>query len=163
MFSLRVRRHRPNFSRCATRVAGSVVAVLALSAAWYAQAASFPCRHDQSSSEKLICQDPELSSLDDKLAALYIHAKDLALDRDALEADRINQWVWRQRHCTDKACVTNWYARRIAELEADVQQGQKAQALSLKTNLDAQGLPPDAQQAVVEIKRVQAPSKANNQ
>lgn len=59
--------------------------------------------------------------------------------------------------------MTNWYARRIAELEADVQQGQKAQALSLKTNLDAQGLPPDAQQAVVEIKRAQAPSKANNQ
>jgi uncharacterized protein len=144
-------------------VVGSFVAALALFATGYAQATSFPCRHDQSSSEKLVCQDSELSSLDDKLATLYVHAKDLALDRDALEADRINQWVWRQRHCKDKACVTNWYVRRIAELEADVQQGQKAQAVSLKTSLDAQGIPQDAQQAVLEIKRAQAPSKANNQ
>jgi uncharacterized protein len=142
--------------RRAVRAASFTVSALALLAAvsGYAHAASFKCRHSLSSSEKLVCNDAELSSLDDKLSTLYSRAKDLAPDRDALEADRISQWNWRQSHCTDKACVNNWYERRITELDADIQQGQQAQIVSLKANLTAQNLPSDAQEAVLQIEGV---------
>jgi uncharacterized protein len=142
------------------RTAASTVTGFALFAgvAGHAQATSFPCHPNQSSSEDLICEDAELSSLDDKLSALYNRAKDLAPDRAAIEADRISQWEWRQRHCADKACVANWYDRRITEIDADIQQGQQAQILTLKAGLTAQALPADAQEAVLEIKGVYPPA-----
>lgn len=151
--------------RRTARAAGMTISAIALFAAacGYAQAASFQCRHNQSSSEKLVCNDPELSSMDDKLSTLYSRAKDLAPDRDALEADRLSQWNWRQTHCTDKACVSNWYSRRITELDADIQQGQQAQIVSLKANLTAQNLPTDAQEAVLQIEGVHPATVAGNQ
>jgi uncharacterized protein len=149
--------------RRAARAAGMTLSAIALFAAacGYAQAASFQCRHSLSSSEKLVCKDPELSSLDDKLSTLYKRAQDLTPDRDALEADRLSQWSWRQQHCTDKACVNNWYVRRITELDADIQQGQQAQISSLKANLTAQNLPTDAQEAVLQIEGVHPTTAAS--
>ncbi|HMC48521.1 MAG TPA: hypothetical protein VKJ77_24605, partial [Caballeronia sp.] len=67
-----------------------------------AQAASFHCGKRVSSSEKLVCNDPELSSLDDKLAISYKRAKDVTPDTAAFEDDRVKQWQWRQHNCKDK-------------------------------------------------------------
>lgn len=117
-----------------------------------AQAASFHCPKNASSSEKLVCGDPALSSLDDKLAAVYLHAKDVTPDRDALEADRIHQWQWRQHNCKDKACVANWYNRRIGELQADVDQGKQAQLDALKADVVTQNLDASAKDAIMKLK-----------
>lgn len=136
---------------------------LIVAAPQYVQAASFPCRYAVSISERLVCADPKLSLFDDVLAALYVQAKNLATDRDALEADRVAQWSWRQRQCKNKACVSDWYIRRIAELNADIQQGQKSQIVSLKANLTAQDIPSDAQDAVLELKGLRPPSDAGKQ
>lgn len=60
-----------------------------------ANAASFKCTNKMSASEKIVCNDPALSALDDRLAASWKHAKETTLDATALEAARTQQWLWR--------------------------------------------------------------------
>jgi uncharacterized protein len=119
-----------------------------------AQAASFKCGKHLSASEKIVCDDPELSKLDDKLAADYQRALDAAVDKAAIEADRTQQWAWRQHNCTDAQCVKGWYERRIGELEADYTQGQHAQREAFEHDLADQHLAPSAQSALRELKHV---------
>jgi uncharacterized protein len=125
-----------------------------LTGASLAHAASFRCPHNASASERLVCGDPELSALDDKLAALYRSAVEATPDTTALEADRISQWQWRQHNCKDKACVADWYDRRIAELEGDLQHGKAASAERVRTGVVDQQLAPAAQNAVLEMKGI---------
>jgi uncharacterized protein len=141
--------------RCAagkTALALSVVVMLGGGLSATAQAASFHCGKRVSSSEKLVCNDPELSSLDDKLAISYQRAKDVTPDTAAFEDDRVKQWQWRQHNCKDKVCVVNWYNRRISELDADYDQGTENQVTVLKASLAEQNLAPPAQAAVLRIK-----------
>lgn len=128
----------------------------------FAHAASFRCAHDASASERLVCNDPTLSVLDDKLAALYRSAFDATPDTTALEADRISQWQWRQHNCKDKACVTDWYNRRIAELEGDLKHGQRAAVQRVKEGVASQDLAPCAQDAVLELKGIAAAAKCQS-
>jgi len=125
-----------------------------LATAPLAHAVSFRCPQHASASERLVCGDPELSALDDKLAALYRNAVNATPDTTALEADRVSQWQWRQHNCKDKACVTDWYERRIAELEADLKHGTQASAQRVRTGVVEQQLAPSAQGAVLELKGV---------
>jgi uncharacterized protein len=118
-----------------------------------AQAASFHCGKSASISEKLVCSDPQLSSLDDKLAAAYQRAKDVAPDKQSVEDARVQQWQWRQHNCHDKACVANWYERRISELNADYSQGKQAQSAAFEASLTEQHLVPSAQAAVRALKQ----------
>jgi uncharacterized protein len=120
-----------------------------------AHAASFTCPHNASASERIVCNDPALSALDDKLAALYRNAFDATTDTTALEADRVSQWQWRQHNCKDKACVTDWYNRRIAEMEGDVKHGKQATVQRVKESVVDQDLAPSAQHAVLEIKGIE--------
>ncbi len=131
----------------------ALFATLAVSTA--AQAASFHCPHNASASERIVCTDPTLSALDDKLAALYKTAVDATPDATALEADRVNQWQWRQHNCKDKACVTDWYNRRIAELEGDFKHGQQATAQRVNDGVADQHLAPTARDAVLEMKGIE--------
>lgn len=135
---------------------GAGVAVFVLTLAGLplaAQAASFRCGKHQSFSEQAVCSDPDLSHLDDKLAEDYQRALDIALDKQAIEDARVQQWSWRQHNCTDRACVQNWYERRISELEADYNQGKKAQAVAFEDNLARQDLAPSARIEVRAIKK----------
>jgi uncharacterized protein len=136
------------------RAAASVIVPLVALAATIqlAHAASFKCPHDASVSEKLICNDPQLSALDDKLAVVYRLAKDAAPVPDAIEADRVAQWEWRQHNCKDKACVADWYERRIRELGADVAHGRSAEIAMLAANMAEQRIEPEARAAVVQLK-----------
>lgn len=131
----------------------ALFATLAVSSA--AQAASFHCPHNASASERIVCTDPTLSALDDKLAALYKTAVDATPDATALEADRVTQWQWRQHNCKDKACVTDWYNRRIAELEGDYKHGQQATVQRVKDGVADQHLAPTARDAVLEMKGIE--------
>jgi uncharacterized protein len=126
-----------------------------LAATTAAQAASFHCPHNASASERIVCTDPTLSALDDKLAALYKTAVDATPDSTALEADRVSQWQWRQHNCKDKACVTDWYNRRIAELEGDFRHGQQAAVQRVKDGVADQHLAPTARDAVLEMKGIE--------
>jgi uncharacterized protein len=105
-------------------------------------AASFECGPRASASERAVCGDPAMSALDDRLARVYRRALDTAVDKSAIEADRITQWQWRQRNCSDKACVRDWYERRIGELKADIAVGRQAQHDSFEHSLAAQHLAP---------------------
>jgi uncharacterized protein len=69
-----------------------------------------------------------------------------------VETARIQQWLWRQHNCTDKACVLNWYQRRIAELDADYEQGKQAQHDAFEAALVDQKLVPSAADAVRQLK-----------
>jgi uncharacterized protein len=119
-----------------------------------AHGASFHCPAKASASERIVCGDPVLSAQDDRLDAAYRQASDATSDRRALDAARVHQWQWRQRNCTDRACVTSWYERRIAELEADRRQGQQEAAGRVKAGVVEQKLSPEAQTAVLQLKGI---------
>ncbi|SAK60020.1 lipoprotein [Caballeronia temeraria] len=136
--------------RCA-RLAACVF-LTSLGAMTASHAASFRCPHNASASERIVCADPALSSLDDKLAAVFREAHDATPDASALDADRVTQWQWRQRNCKDTACVTDWYTRRISELQADVAHGKKQTADHIKTGIAEQKLAPSAEAAVLRMK-----------
>ncbi|WP_144141265.1 lysozyme inhibitor LprI family protein [Paraburkholderia sp. BCC1884] len=126
------------------------IGVLAASAmlASQADAASFKCTGKLSASEQIVCKDPALSALDDRLAIAWRHAKDTTLDSAALESARTQQWLWRQHNCTDQACVKSWYDRRIAELDADYAQATHARDEAFDASLAMQNLAPSAADAV---------------
>lgn len=153
-------RRAPLFNRGLNAAAIALFASLAGSP--LAHAASFRCPHSASASERLVCGDPALSSLDDQLAALYRNAVDASNDAAALEADRVSQWQWRQHNCKDKACVTDWYNRRIAELQGDVQHGKRAAAQRVKDSVVDQHLAPSAQDAVLEMKHIETKPNGRN-
>jgi len=135
------------------RAGGSLAVLLwAGSMSLPAQAASFHCSTHSSYSENAVCGNVYLSYLDDKLNAAYKQAVDVTPDRQSLEDARTQQWQWRQANCHTQACVTDWYERRISELDADVVQGKKAQRVAFEQSLDAQKLTPDAANAIRDLK-----------
>ncbi|WP_144151446.1 lysozyme inhibitor LprI family protein [Paraburkholderia sp. BCC1885] len=117
-----------------------------------ASAASFHCTSKSSVSEKIVCNDPQLSSLDDRLATAYQRARDASIDPTSVESARIQQWLWRQHNCTDTACVQNWYERRIAELDADYDEAKHARHDAFEAALVEQKLAPSAADAVRQMK-----------
>jgi Uncharacterized protein conserved in bacteria, putative lipoprotein len=117
-----------------------------------ASAASFKCTSKSSVSEKIVCKEPALSALDDRLAAAWQRAKEATLDTAALEAARTHQWLWRQHNCTDEACVKSWYDRRIAELDADYVQAKQARREAFDASLAGQNLAPSAADAVRKLR-----------
>lgn len=90
---------------------GAVLAATCLSAS----AASFDCTKARSKSERLVCGDPRLSALDDRLAALAAAGKQRATSPRAYQRALDAAWSVRQK-CEDIVCVESWYAQRIAEL-----------------------------------------------
>jgi uncharacterized protein len=118
-----------------------------------ASAASFHCNGKSSASERIVCQDERLSALDDKLAIAYQRARDATADPRSIEADRTHQWLWRQHNCSDTTCVSAWYERRIAELDADYEQAKALQNDAFEAALSAQKLAPSAEAAVRQMKK----------
>lgn len=142
--------------------AAAIALFASLAGSPFANAASFHCSRNASASERLVCNDPSLSALDDQLAALYRNALDASSDTTALEADRVSQWQWRQHNCKDKACVADWYNRRIAELEGDVKHGKQATVQRVKESVVDQHLAPSAQDAVLEMKHIETKPKGQS-
>ncbi|MFM0238105.1 lysozyme inhibitor LprI family protein [Paraburkholderia phytofirmans] len=82
-----------------------------------AQATSFDCNRGRSLTEKMICNDPALSKLDDTLGQLYWKARRRVSNRRAFLTDSDSKWAWREANCRDAACLGTWYATRIEELQ----------------------------------------------
>jgi hypothetical protein len=99
-----------------TRIRPLLIAALML-AHPFAHATSFDCNRGRSLTEKMICNDPTLSKLDDTLGQLYWKARRRVVDRRAFLDDSDSKWAWREANCRDAACLGTWYATRIEELQ----------------------------------------------
>jgi uncharacterized protein len=82
-----------------------------------AHATSFDCHKGRSLTERMICNDPALSKLDDTLGQLYWKARRRVVERRAFLDDSDSKWAWREANCRDAACLGKWYATRIEELQ----------------------------------------------
>lgn len=79
------------------------------------QAASFDCAKAQSKVEDIICDNPEISKLDDELAIQYRAALRSPFQHDLLRKKQ-QQWLSERDKCLDKACLKNAYETRTLEL-----------------------------------------------
>src|SRR4249920_1909427 len=91
--------------------------VAAILAAAGAQAASFDCKKARSEDEKAICANPELSKLDEDLAAAFKATLGLMSGdtrRIAIFRKAQTEWVKDRDRCGGTAsCLKNEYVRRI--------------------------------------------------
>lgn len=94
----------------------TLLTVLLFTSPLAAHATSFNCSRGHSTAETLICHNPDLSKLDDELGKLYWKARGRVADKRSFRADSDAKWAWREAHCADDACLTNWYSGRIEEL-----------------------------------------------
>jgi uncharacterized protein YecT (DUF1311 family) len=80
-----------------------------------AQAASFDCTKPVTTVEHLICENPELSKLDEEMAAAY---KAILEDQAQAKAAMAMQKMWLEVRddCDDPACLKTAYQARIREL-----------------------------------------------
>jgi uncharacterized protein len=79
-------------------------------------AASFDCQKATTTNEHLICKDSELSKLDDELAVVYKQAKNAAQNQEQFKSENKAAWQDREKRCTDKACLVDWYQSRQLKL-----------------------------------------------
>src|SRR5690348_10352800 len=79
-------------------------------------AASFDCATAKTYADKLVCKDPQLSAMDDKLDVYYRKVEATTPDKDAFKNNMIAAWLDRDARCHDRACVVQWYNNRIALL-----------------------------------------------
>jgi len=88
-----------------------------LGVALSAQGASFDCGKAQSKVEHLICDNPEISKLDDELSSAYKTALQDKAKADAIKRGQ-KQWMKERNGCTDAACVRRAYETRLSGLSS---------------------------------------------
>ncbi|MEK7323145.1 MAG: lysozyme inhibitor LprI family protein [Pseudomonadota bacterium] len=96
-------------------------------------AASFDCKKAVSEVEKLICQNPELSRLDDEMTRMYKKALASAPDkplpasdgRDWLKKEQRGWLRYTRNACTTATCLKPAYESQIITLTLGVQPDQK--------------------------------------
>jgi len=76
-------------------------------------AASFDCSKASSPTEKMICQNPKISKLDDRLSEVYKEVR----KADASVVEEQKSWLKDARACKDEKCLENAYGIRVEELE----------------------------------------------
>ncbi|WP_434768524.1 lysozyme inhibitor LprI family protein [Pseudomonas triticicola] len=92
------------------------VALTSLVLACSTHASSFDCTSATSKTEKAICSDPYLSSLDDKLATQWRTTLGRVADPNALKTDQ-RQWLKNRNACGAlSACLRRKYLMRLTEL-----------------------------------------------
>lgn len=92
-----------------------------------AQSASFDCQKASSRNDRMICDDAELSRLDDEVGVAYKEALRKASSPKELIANQREAWKLRERECSTKACLADWFVQRLAYL------GTTAPKLAAKT------------------------------
>ena len=99
--------------------ASLIIAILLFAAATAATAASFPCERAANKVERLICANPELSTLDEHLGRYYDAAKTQLGNGAGCLRDDQRQWLRSKRSaCSDAQCLRTAYLNRLAELDA---------------------------------------------
>jgi uncharacterized protein len=79
-------------------------------------AAGFECDRATSVQEQLICGDPTLSALDDKLSGLYALALDVIKAQQALRDKQIAWLAHERSRCADVPCLSAAYEKRLTQL-----------------------------------------------
>ena len=83
----------------------------------FANAASFNCSKASTLNEKAICADPELSKLDEVLAATYKEVRSAIANKEMLKSEQIN-WIKSISTCNGiTECLVEAYKNRIRILE----------------------------------------------
>ena len=98
-----------------------------------AEAASFDCANVKGEIDKLVCDDPELSELDELVVSYYESASATLTGarRDALRASQRN-WLQDQSKCigtTTRQCLFQRYKARLLLLEVQYEQGSSTKPL----------------------------------
>src|SRR5690606_7026370 len=109
-------RKMKNRSSQMSRLTGFSVLLIALASA--AHSASFDCQKARSVNERLICKDPELSKLDDELASAYEEALRKSSNSKELVANQRDAWRHREKECSSKACLVDWFLQRKSYFKA---------------------------------------------
>lgn len=78
---------------------------------------SFDCSKARSTSEKMICSDPELAQMDRDLGRAHARARAQAADGRAFQRESDREWTRREQECRDRECLVDWYAQRRAQLD----------------------------------------------
>ncbi len=79
---------------------------------------SFDCDFATSLSEMLICNNEQLAKRDRELSSLYKRAKSITNNAPAFREQTLAEWKRRERDCTDRACLRDWYDLRETQLQA---------------------------------------------
>lgn len=82
-----------------------------------AQSASFDCTKAGTDTEKMICNNAELSRLDSELLPIYQQARRVTNNSANFKANGRNAIKWRNQNCTTVSCLSNWYRNRKIELD----------------------------------------------
>jgi uncharacterized protein YecT (DUF1311 family) len=82
-----------------------------------AQAASFDCGKAQSKVEHLICDNPEISRLDEELSTAYKTALQDKKQAESLKQAQ-KQWMKERNGCADADCVKSAYVTRLPLLRS---------------------------------------------
>lgn len=96
----------------------TVFLLLILTLASSSHSASFDCKKAKSINEHLICEDEDLSKLDDELAFIYKEALRKSLNQKELTANQRDAWRHRENECSSKACLVEWFSQRKTYLSA---------------------------------------------
>jgi uncharacterized protein len=81
-----------------------------------AYSASFDCSKVKGYVERTVCSDPELSELDDALAAAFDWAKAEALDASELTREQ-RAWLVQRNACLEPSCIKAAYETRLEHVE----------------------------------------------
>jgi len=95
--------------------AGLLFMVLPLCLAVNVQAASFDCAKASTKVEKIICDNPEISKLDDELSASYKAALQNEKQAESIRHAQ-KQWMKERNICIDADCVKRAYEIRLSSL-----------------------------------------------
>lgn len=80
-----------------------------------ASAVSYDCQKAKTFTEKAICQDQELSALDDELNTLYNDAEAASKNPKLLKKQEA-KWLATRDACQTNGCVKKAYQKRIIDL-----------------------------------------------
>jgi uncharacterized protein len=100
-------------------IAGSAVIAL-ISQGGAVQAQSFNCRYAKTADEVLICQNADLSALDEQMSSLFSRLRNSLSHGETRLLDR-EQSFWLQNRIScgrDAGCIEGAYQRRIRQLRS---------------------------------------------
>lgn len=80
-----------------------------------ARGVSFDCAKATNKAEVLVCQNPELSELDDRLAVLYSSVKQRSTNSRQLVLEQ-RAWLELRNACRTIECISNAYQARLSQL-----------------------------------------------
>jgi len=142
------------------------ITLLSVGALIYSQshATSFDCSKATQPSEKMVCNSPTLSALDDQMFALYSSAKAISPNPESLKQDQI-AWIKQLRTCASESCMEQLYKQRISDLSPKNSLAKTVDMSRLASNPSSirDSQPPQTPIPAQEVKPTEAQATTTNQ